>query len=295
MARWCPSCGQAWPDESVRFCVSCGTDVTAGQWPTADFQSPEPDSGRQPATAPWEAAPAPPRPQFAPPSPPSASSPPWPSAPLPPWPSAPGQQSPSTPPEQWPSASGQQSPSTPPQPWLAMPPQPWPSASPPSPSAPPPPRRFVSPPLRPSTPPRRRRGWLIAAVAVAALAGIGAGTAIVVFRHHGGQAAGGSAAAAQQPASPSSSPQSGSPGTGTEQAQVAQVTPQIQRSVSARATVVRATRGVGACRMAPGRAIRLMNQAISERRAVIARLGTLSVTAAARWARRSPAGFRAGR
>jgi hypothetical protein len=87
---------------------------------------------------------------------------------------------------------------------------------------------------------------------VAALAGIGAGTAIVVFRHHGGQAAaGGSAAAAQQPAAPSGSPQSGSPGTGTEQAQVAQVSPQIRRSVSARATVVRATRGVGACRMAP--------------------------------------------
>src|SRR5205823_3364858 len=131
-------------------------------------------------------------------------------------------------------------------------------------------------------PPRRRRGWLIAAVAVAVavLAGIGAGTAIVVFRHHGGQAAaGGSGAAVQQPASPRGSPESGSPGTGTEQAQVAQVTPQIRQSVSARATVVRATRGVGACRMAPGRGIRLMNQAISERRAVITRLGTLSMTA----------------
>jgi hypothetical protein len=117
-------------------------------------------------------------------------------------------------------------------------------------------------------------------VAVAVLAGIGAGTAIVVFRHHGGQAAaGGSGAAVQQPASPRGSPESGSPGTGTEQAQVAQVTPQIRQSVSARATVVRATRGLGACRMAPGRGIRLMNQAISERRAVITRLGTLSMTA----------------
>jgi hypothetical protein len=117
---------------------------------------------------------------------------------------------------------------------------------------------------------------------VAVLAGIGAGTAIVVFRHHGGQAAAGgsaSAAAVQQPAPPGSSPQSGPPGTGTEQSQVAQVTPQIRRSVSARATVVTATQGVAACRMAPGQGISRMNQAISERRAVITRLGTLSVAA----------------
>jgi hypothetical protein len=117
---------------------------------------------------------------------------------------------------------------------------------------------------------------------VTVLAGIGAGTAIVVFLHHGGQAAAGgsgSGAAVQQPASPGSSPQSGSPGTGTEQSQVAQVTPQIRRSVSARATVVRATQRVGACTMAPGRGISQMDQAISERRAVITRLGTLSVTA----------------
>jgi hypothetical protein len=115
---------------------------------------------------------------------------------------------------------------------------------------------------------------------VTVLAGIGAGTAIVVFRHHGGQAAaGGSGAAVQQPASPGSSARSGSPGTSTEQSQVAQVTPQIRRSVSARATVVRATQRVGACAMAPGKGISQMNQAISERRAVITRLGTLSVTA----------------
>ena len=117
---------------------------------------------------------------------------------------------------------------------------------------------------------------------MAVLAGIGAGTAIVVFRHHGGQvAAGGSGSAAtvQQPAPPGSPPQSGSPGTSTEQSQVAQVTPQVRQSVSARGTVVRATQGVGACRMAPDKGISLMNQAISERRAVITRLGTLSVTA----------------
>ena len=119
-------------------------------------------------------------------------------------------------------------------------------------------------------------------MAVAVLAGIGAGTAIVLFRHHGGQAAAGgsgSGAAVQQPASQSSSPQSGSPGTSTEQAQVAQVTPQIRRSVSARLTVVTATQRVGACTMAPSKGISLMNQAISERQAVITRLGTLSVTA----------------
>lgn len=114
------------------------------------------------------------------------------------------------------------------------------------------------------------------------LAGIGAGTAIVLFRHHGGQAAAGgsgSGAAVQQPASPSTSPQSGSPGTSTEQAQVAQVTPQVRQSVSARSTVVAATQGVGACTMAPSKGISLMDQAISQRRAVITRLGTLSVTA----------------
>ena len=119
-------------------------------------------------------------------------------------------------------------------------------------------------------------------MAVAVLAGIGAGTAIVAFRHHGGQAAAGgsgSGAAVQQPASPGSSPQNAQPGTGTQQTQVAQVTPQIRQSVSARATVVRATKGVGACRMAPAKGISQMNRAVSERRAVITRLGTLPVTA----------------
>ena len=57
------------------------------------------------------------------------------------------------------------------------------------------------------------------------------------------------------------------------------MTPQIRQSVSARSTVVTATQGVGACTMAPSKGISLMNQAISERRAVITRLGTLSVTA----------------
>jgi len=122
-------------------------------------------------------------------------------------------------------------------------------------------------------------------VVVAVIVGIGAGTATVLLGHHGSQAAGGSSAdAQQQPAAqssspPSSSPQSSSPGTGTERAQLARVTPQIRRSVSARSTVVTATQGVAACTMAPSKAISLVNQAISERRAVITRLGTLSVTA----------------
>jgi hypothetical protein len=120
-------------------------------------------------------------------------------------------------------------------------------------------------------------------VVVAVIAGIGAGTATVLLGHHGRQAAGGGAAQ-QQPApqsvsQQSSSQQSSSPGTGTERAQLARVTPQIRRSVSARSTVVTATQGVGACTMAPSKGISLMNQAISERRAVITRLGSLSVTA----------------
>ena len=115
---------------------------------------------------------------------------------------------------------------------------------------------------------------------VAVIAGIGAGTATVLLGHQGSQAGGaGSGAAQQQPAPQSSSRPSSSPGTGTERAQLAQVTPQIRRSVSARSTVVTATRGVGACTMAPSKGIGLMNQAISERRAVITRLRTLSVTA----------------
>jgi hypothetical protein len=127
-------------------------------------------------------------------------------------------------------------------------------------------------------------------VVVAVIVGIGAGTATVLLGHHGSQAAAGSSGAAQQqPAAqsssqqssspPSSSPPSSSPGTGTEQAQLARVTPQIRRSVSARSTVVTATQGVVACTMAPSKGISLINQAISERRAVITRLGTLSVTA----------------
>jgi hypothetical protein len=125
-------------------------------------------------------------------------------------------------------------------------------------------------------------------VVVAVIVGIGAGTATVLLGHHGSQAAAGGGAAQQQAAQsssqlsssrPSSSPPSSSPGTGTEQAQLARVTPQIRRSVSARSTVVTATQGVVACTMAPSKGISLMNQAISKRRAVITRLGTLSVTA----------------
>ena len=121
-------------------------------------------------------------------------------------------------------------------------------------------------------------------MAVAALAGIGAGAATVLGDRGSQAAASGSDVAQQQPASQGSPAQSGpppgsSPGTGTEQAQLAQVTPQIRRSASARAAVVRAAQRVGACTMKPSEGIGLMNQAISERRAVIGRLGTLSVTA----------------
>jgi hypothetical protein len=122
-------------------------------------------------------------------------------------------------------------------------------------------------------------------VVVAVIVGIGAGTATVLLGHHGSQAADGSSGApheqpaAQSSSQPSSSPQSSSPGPGTEQAQLARVTPQIRRSVSARSTVVTATQGVASCTMAPSKGISLMNQAISVRRAVITRLGTVSVTA----------------
>jgi hypothetical protein len=125
-------------------------------------------------------------------------------------------------------------------------------------------------------------------VVVAAIVGIGAGTATVLLGHHGSQAAaGGSGAAQQQPAAQSSSQQVSSPPSsppassspGTERAQLARVTTQIRRSVSARSTVVTATQGVAACTMAPSTGISLVNQAISERRAVITRLGTLPVTA----------------
>src|SRR4029077_9024799 len=78
VARWCPSCGQPLPEESTRFCVSLGTDVTAEQWPTADFPSAEPDPGWQP-TAPWEGGSSPPgQPTF---SPPTFASPPPPPTP----------------------------------------------------------------------------------------------------------------------------------------------------------------------------------------------------------------------
>ena len=82
LARRCPSCGQPLPEESVRFCVDCGTDVTAEQWPTGDFPSLEPDPGWPPTASPWEGGASPPGqpdfspPQFAPP-PPQPTSPPW--------------------------------------------------------------------------------------------------------------------------------------------------------------------------------------------------------------------------
>jgi len=143
-------------------------------------------------------------------------------------------------------------------------------------------------PRDPRTPtPRGGRGKAVLAVlaAVAVLAAGGGAAFWLTHRHqaHGALAAP-TAATSTVPATPTSSAtpsgsatSSASPGTGSEQAEVTQITPEIQQSASARKTVVSATGAVGACTMVPATGIGLMDQAISQRKTVIGRLGPLSV------------------
>lgn len=122
-------------------------------------------------------------------------------------------------------------------------------------------------------------------IAVAVLAGGSTGAALLLH-HHGGNAAGGRTGSSVPPrsATKSSTPNAsslgvGSPSAGTEQAQLTQLATQIQQSESARSTVITATQGVGGCTMTPSTGIGMMNQAISERQAIVGQLRTLSTTA----------------
>lgn len=146
----------------------------------------------------------------------------------------------------------------------------------------------LRPPPRPAPlPPRRSRKSVVAVlVAVAVLAAGGGVAAWVTHRHHARLSAAPSAQLAPSGtphrvtgSSSGSATPSGSAGTGSEQAQLTQVAAQIQQSVAARRTVVRATGAVGGCTMTPSTGISLMNQAISQRQAVITRLGSLQVNA----------------
>lgn len=143
-----------------------------------------------------------------------------------------------------------------------------------------------------TSPPRRGRGKAVLAV-LAAVAVLAAGGGVAFWltnRHqaHGALAAPTAAtstapqspATSSGPATPSSAATpSASPGTGSEQAEVPQITPEIQQSASARKIVLRATGAVGGCTMMPSTGISLMDQAISQRQTVIGRLGSLSVNA----------------
>jgi len=146
--------------------------------------------------------------------------------------------------------------------------------------------------LPPPAPPPRGRGKAVIAV-LAAVVVLAAGGGVAFWLTHRHQAHGALAApttatstAPQSPATPSGSATpsgpatpSASPGTGSEQAEVTQITPEIQQSASARKTVLRATGAVGKCAMVPSTGISLMNQAISQRQAAIGRMGSLSVNA----------------
>jgi hypothetical protein len=120
---------------------------------------------------------------------------------------------------------------------------------------------------------------LAACLSFAAVAGVIA--AVTVITVVGGRPAPPSAGIS--PASSASMSTSATPspssGIGSEQAEVTQLTPEIQQAASARKTVLRATGAVGRCTMAPSTAISLMNQAISQRQTAIGRLGSLSVNA----------------
>jgi hypothetical protein len=137
-----------------------------------------------------------------------------------------------------------------------------------------------------TSPPRGGRGKaVLAALAAVAVLAAGGGAAFwLTHRHqaHGALAAP-TAATSTAPQSPATSSgpatPSASPGTGSEQAEVTQITPEIQQSASARKTVLRATGAVGRCTMVPSTGISLMNQAISQRQNVIGRFGSLSVNA----------------
>src|ERR1022692_3869910 len=110
----------------------------------------------------------------------------------------------------------------------------------------------------PPPPPRRGRGKAVLAV-LAAVAVLAAGGGVAFWLTHRHQAHGALAAptaatstSPQGPATPSSAATpSASPGTGSEQAEVTQITPEIQQSASARKTVLRATGAVGGCTMVP--------------------------------------------
>jgi len=149
----------------------------------------------------------------------------------------------------------------------------------------PPPRR-PAPPRR-APPPGRRRKAVVAVLAVAALLAAGGVAAwLTTHRHHARPSAalsaqpppGGTQQRTTGPSSGSATP-SASTGAGSEQAQLTQLTAQIRQSAAARKTVVRATGAVGGCTMPPTTGIGLMNQAISQRQAVMNRLGSLPVNA----------------
>jgi hypothetical protein len=65
----------------------------------------------------------------------------------------------------------------------------------------------------------------------------------------------------------------------TARSQLARFTPALRQSISAHTDVLRATRGVARCRMAPTAAISLMYRAIIRRQRALGRLGRLEVSA----------------
>ena len=141
--------------------------------------------------------------------------------------------------------------------------------------------------LHPVPRPGRRRKTVIAVLVAVAVLIAGGGVATwVTHRHHARLSASTSAqpapsGTAQRATGSSSSPAtpSASPGSGSEQAELTQIAAQVQQSVAARQTVVRATGAVGGCTMLPSAGISLMNQAVSQRQAVIDRFGSLPVNA----------------
>lgn len=144
-------------------------------------------------------------------------------------------------------------------------------------------------------PPSSRSNLILALVAVLVIGGGGAG-AYLVLRHKDHTTAGtnqdhqtaahpssqGSASplgSSTGPSTPGSATGPSTPGSSAEQTELTQFLTAVRGSVAARTLVKKAVLQVGACTMTPAAGVSRLEQAITDRKNVLAMLGRLSVSA----------------
>jgi hypothetical protein len=146
----------------------------------------------------------------------------------------------------------------------------------------------LSTPLRPAgdKPPSSRTNLILALVAVVVIAGGGTGAYLLL--HDKGHTTAGTSDEHQTAAHPSSqgsasplgsSTEQSPPGSSAEQSQLTQFQAAIRGSVAARTLVKNAVSQVGACTMTPAAGATRLEQAITDRKNVLAMMGGLSVSA----------------